>query len=243
MFACVRLREAVRKLLDPTGPLGEVVSPSEVYKSRAGLPISAPHSARVALQAPGYVEQTLAPARFVTLADAVDVPRDRVRQVSAYVAERWSPVYERTRSTDMTEILRASQTQVGWEVRQERAASARARPSAEQFAEIVQTAQIQASDEFYAGYYETVPGNDPIEIDGKILTGGTRIASRTEWREKTKGMVVWDRGFWEQKQAAEAEMASRPVRNVRANLERMAGEVLPTRRLVANPRTDRTRAV
>jgi hypothetical protein len=235
------LKRALAKLLDPAGPLGEVLSPAVVYKERQGVPVTQ----KVELRAPAHLEAALAPVRFVALTDAVDVPASRVRQVSAFVEEHWSPVYQKTDSRDMVEILRASQTQVGWEVRQRPAASTRARKyeTAEQFVEIAQSAQIQATDEFYVGYYETIPGNDPIEIDGKVVTGGTRIGSRTAYNAATKGFVHWDAGFWEQKKRAEAEMASRPVRNVAANLDRVAGACLPMRRLLPNPRVDRTRAV
>lgn len=239
----MRLLDALKKLVDPAGPLGAVVSPADVYKERAGLPVSSPHRVRVALEAPPAAAHALAAPRFVAAAEATDVPRDRVRQVSAFVEEVWRPEYAKTRSTDMAEILRASQTLVGWQVTQRVSASSRHRLTAEQFAEVLQSAQIQASDSFYAGYYETIPGNDAIEIDGKMLTGGTRVTSRTQYNAVTKGMVHWDRGFLEQRKAAEAEMASRPIRNVKANLERVAGEVLPMRRVLANPRYDRRSAV
>jgi len=223
---------------DPRGPLGSVVAPSSAFQERAGLPVTSPHRQRVALEAPTVAKAAieLAPTRFVAAADAVNVPKDRVRQVSAFVEEVWAPEYGSTRSTDLVEILRASTTLVGWRVSQRLAVSAKARMTAEQYAEVLQTAQIQASDAFYQGYYETIPGNDPIEIDGKVLTGGTRIRSRTHYNEATKGMVLWDKGGWELKQRAEAEMASRPVRNVRANLERLAGQVLPMRTPLNNPR-------
>ena len=107
----------------------------------------------------------------------------------------------------------------------------------------MQSLQIQASDAFYDDYYVTVPGTDTIEVDGKTLTGGTRIRSRTEYNEKTRGMMPWGPGVAEARQSAQAEMASRPVRNVARNLERMKGECLPMRRLLANPRRDRRSAV
>ena len=45
------------------------------------------------------------------------------------------------------------------------------------------------------------------------------------------------------RQKAEKEMQSRPVRNVKANLEAMAGQVLPMHRTLLNPRVDRKSAV
>src|SRR5271165_1567473 len=101
----MRLLEILRRFVDPAGPAGEVISPADVYKTRLGLPIESPHRQRVVLQAPGHLEQTLAPVRFVALSEATDVPRSRVRQVSAFVEEYWSPVYEKTASTDMATIL------------------------------------------------------------------------------------------------------------------------------------------
>lgn len=239
----MRLKEALRRLVDPAGPIGEVASPSEVFKTRLGLPTSAPHQLRVAIEAPAHAQHALAAPRFVAAAEAVDVPRDRVRQVSAFVEEVWAPQYQTTRSTDIAEILRASETLVGWKVTQRVASSARHRLTAEEFQEVIQSAQIQATDEFYCDYYPTIPGSDTIVIDGKAVTGGTRITSRTHYREATKGFAHWDKGFLRERAAAEAEMASRPVRNVRANLERVAGEVLPMRRTQMNPRYDRKAAV
>jgi hypothetical protein len=241
----VRLLQGLKKALDPRGPLGEVVSPSDVFKERLGLPVSSPHVQRVNLPAPAHIERTLAAPRFVALADAVDVPRDRVRQVSAFVAEHWAPVYASTDSTDLATILLTSQQQIGWTVTQRQSASSRARRklSAEQFAEQLQTAQIQATDEFYNGVYETIPGNDPIVIDGKTLRGTVITKGRTEYEQRTKGMVHWDVGFVKERLRAQAEMDSRPVRNVQRNLERVAGEVLPMRRILANPRRDRRSAV
>jgi hypothetical protein len=238
----VGLLGTLKKVLDPRGPLGNVVSPSEVFKERAGLPITAPHTERVRLAAPAHVEQALAPSRFISASEAVDVPRDRVRQVSAFVEERWTPIYATTDSTDIATIILTAQTQIGWQVTQRQSQSSRVKQplSAEEFVEVLQSAQIQASDEFLNDYYETIPGNDIIEIDGKKLTGGTRITGgRREYEAKTKNMVHWDKGFVKQRLAAQAEMESRPVRNIKANLERVAGDVLPMRRLIANPRYDR----
>lgn len=200
----------------------------------------------VNMEAPASVAQAvaIAPARFVPAAEAIDVPRARTRQVSAYIEEVWAPVYGTTDSTDMLEILRASERLVGWNVTQRIAASAKARMTAEQYAEVLQSAQFQVADEFYNQYYETIVGNDPIEIDGKIVTGGTRITGgRREYREKTKGYVHWDAGYVKERNAALAELDSRPRRNVRRALEAHAGEVLPMHRKMANPRYDRKAAV
>lgn len=253
------LLNILKKLVDPVGPIGAVLSPADVYKERLGLPIASPHTAHANIQAPGDIERALAPPRFVALADATNVPKNRIRQVSAFVEEHWHPVYASTDSTDMFEILRTSQTQIGWRVTQQQTASSRARVTNEQFMEVAQTLQIQTKeDEIYNGYYPTIPGNDPVVLDGEILRGqatydvngkiihdgilrgGTQInGGRREYREKTKNFVHWDAGFAKQREAAQAEMDSRPIRNVRANLERVAGECLPMRRLLSNPRYDR----
>jgi hypothetical protein len=208
---------------------------------------------RASLAAPGDLAARLAAPRVASMEE--NAPPSRVRQVSAYVEEHWSPIYRSTDSTDLATILVASQQQVGWRVTQrESQSSRRARKAAfnaQHFAEVAQSAQIQANDAFYAGYYETIPGNDPVILDGEILRaqdgtvirGGTQIATRKQYEQKTKGMVHWDKGFVAQKWAAEAEHDSRPMRNVRVALERVRGEVLPMRRLIANGRYDRRSAV
>jgi len=245
------LWSALNKLLDPRGPASDVLSTDSFWKERTGLPIAAPHSARANLPAPAHLEATLAAPRFVSMSEATSVPKDRVRQVSAFVEEHWQPVMQKTDSTDIATILLTSQQQIGWKVTQRQSQASRHVQSAEQFQEVLQSANIQASDEFYAGYYETIPGNDPVILDGEILRaqdgtiirGGTQVNGRTDYRSKTKNMVLWDKGYVRERLAAQAELESRPVRNVKANLERVKGECLPMRRLLANPRVDRRSAV
>jgi hypothetical protein len=267
----MRLIDGLKKLVDPLGPLGEVVSPSEVYKTRLGLPTQSPHVARARMEAPADVERALALPRFVALGDAHNVPANRVSQVGAYIEEVWAPVYRRTESADLVEILLASQEQIGWQVTQRESNDSRlarkARQNAEEFVEVLQSAQIQATDEFYNGILETVAGNDPIILDGEILRGeatyetnedgsrgkmihdgivrGTMIrGGRKEYNDRTKGYVHWDKGAWEKHLAAEAEMASRPVRNVRRAMEAVAGEALPMWKPTGiNFRRDRRSAV
>ncbi len=248
--------------MDPVGPIGEVLSPSEVYKTRLGLPISSPHTLRAAIAAPGDIERALAPARGVSGEEAGEVPKSRVRQVSAFVEEVYAPVYAVPATNDLMALAQAAQhpALTGWKITQRQSASSKARLSAEQFMEVAQNCQIQASDEFYNGPLITVPGNDVMVIDGEVLRGtptydasgkmthdgivrGTMITrGRTEYNERTKGWAHWDKGFVKQREAALAEEASRPVRNVRRNLERVAGEVLPMRKILANPRYDRKSA-
>jgi len=239
------LRAFFGKLVDPTLPIGEIVSPSDIFKTRQGLPT---HVARANLPPPPHLEAALAAPRFVAMNEATDVPRDRVRQVSVYVEEHWAPVMRSTASTDLVQILLASQEQIGWQVTQRKSQQARRYQSAEDFQQVLQTAQIQASDEFYVGYAETIPGNDPVILDGELLRardgtvirGGTQIRGRKHYRQTTKDMVLWDKGFMAQREAALAEEASRPVRNVKRAMEAVAGDVLPMWRATGiNLRRDR----
>jgi hypothetical protein len=244
----VRLLDGLKKLVDPRGPLGDVVSPDITFKERQGVPTTSPHTTRAILHAPKeHVERSIAAPRFVALADANDVPSDRVRQVSAYVEEHWSPVYDSTQSADLLEIILASQRQVGWAVTQRESEQSRlarrAHQNAEDFVEVMQTCQIQASDEWANGYYETIAGNDPCVIDGEILRGeatyewnedgsrgkmihdgivrgGTMITGgRREYRAKTKGYVHWTKDDLPERARQQAAFDARPVQNVRRALE------------------------
>lgn len=267
----------LRKLLDPRGPVGEVASPSAVYKERLGLPISSPHTIRAALTAPGDVARALAPARFVPAAEARP-PKDRVQQISAFIEEVWSPVYDTAAgSTDLGAILLAAKTLLGWRVEQRARAAycdctsahferradgtftdracgrARAPRSFEDFQQVLQSMQFAPADDLYNVYLETVPGDDPVIVDGalvytadgQVLRGGTQIQhGRREYREKTKNYAVWDKGFLAKRHAGLAEEASRPLRNVQRALEATAGASLPMRRAVGiNFRRDRRSGV
>lgn len=246
----MRLLDGIKKALDPRGPLGDVVSPSIVFKERQGVPITSPHTTRVILHAPKeQVERSIAAPRFVTVENAVDVPSDRVRQISAYIEEHWSPVYASTESADLLDIILASQKQVGWSVTQRESEQSRlarrAHQNAEEFVEVLQSAQIQASDAFYDGYYETIAGNDPVILNGEILRGeatydengkmthdgiirgGTQIRGRQQYDRATKNYVQWDKGAWAERERQQSEMESRPKRNVRRAMEAIAGEKLP----------------
>lgn len=269
-----KLERFIRDVLDPNGPIGEFFSPSDVYKTRLGLPIQAANSQRVQLETSAQVEKALAPAKFVTAAEA-QPPKNRVKQVSAFIEERWTPVYETTSSTDLGEILRASQTLKGWVVKQavrsaycdctrarfskdgreyvhRECGRARKHLSNEQFVEVAQSAQLQPTDSFYVQYATTIPGKDPVILDGQVLTardgtvitGGTQIQGRKHYNQVTKDMPHWDKGFVARREAALAEEASRPVRNVKRALEAVAGERLPMHRPVGvNLRRDRSRPV
>jgi hypothetical protein len=248
----MKIVEALKKALDPRGPIGDLVSPSIVFKERQGVPVTSPHTTRVILHAPKEaIEHGLAAPQFVSLEDGIGrVPGDRVRMVSAYVEEVWGPVYRRTESADLVEILLASQDQIGWQVTQRESEQSRlarrAHQNAEEFVEVLQSAQFQTNDDWANQYFETIPGNDPVILNGEILRGeatyddqgrmthdgivrgGTMITKgRREYAEKTKNFVTWDKGAWQKHEEAQAEMASRPVRNVRRAMEAVKGECLP----------------
>lgn len=241
-------RQAIRDLLNPVGPIGEVLSPSEVYKTRAGLPIDAPHTARANLESrPSFIQQTLAPARFIPAAEA-QPPKDRVRQVSPYVQERWMPVYAKPQNDSIAEAVRCAQTIIGWTVTQHEytahcdcehatfvvdrgklihkdcgRTAKRMGEHAEDFAEHIQTLQLAPQDQYLNGFYPTIPGKDSIMTPRGEAKGGTRITGgRAEYARKTAGMVHWDHGTPAARvQAEKAEAAKRE-----ANLRKVAEQNL-----------------
>lgn len=280
-----KILEFLKGLIDPDGPIGEFFSPSDVYKSRVGLPIEAPHNQRVQLETSAAVERALAPERFVAAAEA-NPPKERVRVLSAFIEEEWSPVYATQKTeTNIEAIFANANRLVGWKVvqrarnpycdctsarfsrnadgefRHEQCGRARKHLSDEEFCEIVDQVKIQASDEFYNGLYETIPGGtEPVRDleTGEILRGqpvydaegklvhdgiirGTYIrGGRAEWKQKTKGMVLWDEGVVRERAKAYAEEQQAPIDFVREALERTAHEVLPMRGVVRpSPRYDR----
>lgn len=256
----------LKRFLDPWhGPLGSILSPSIVFKDRQNIALSVPKA--IYAQAP----QTTLDLEKVTFgektmsADA-EVPTSRVRAVSAFVEERYRPIYDSTKSTDLFEILKASQTLIGWKVtlHARKEAKAKAPMTAEEFVEHVQSLHIpRLADEAYNVYLDSFAGNDPCIVDGEILRGeatydehgkmthdgvirgGTQIRhGRREYNRVTKDAVTWDKGYIKQRFAALAEQASRPVRNVQRALDAQKGESLPTWRPVGiNFRKDRRSAV
>jgi hypothetical protein len=241
--------DAIRKFLEPRGPLAEVLSPSIVYKTRAGLPIATAHSQRVSSHTTAEVQRFIVPARFVR-AGEIAVPESRMRLVSPYVEEHYAPVYATTDSLDLSEILRASQELVGWNVTQtirdehcdclnavwnkegvhEQCGRARASLSDEQFVEHVARVQLQASDEFYNGFYETIPGSDSVLTGAGLATGGTRITrGRTQYNQKTKGWVHWDKGVVKEREKAYAAEQQKWIDDVRPRVEKVSKTQLPRR--------------
>lgn len=236
-----------KRLIDPTGPIGNWLSPSAVFKERLGLPISAPRAMYAqASQTNVDISQVSFGERSMP-ADA-EVPISRVRAVSAFIEEHWKPIYDSSKSTDMFEVLKASQTLIGWKVTMHARKEARAKApmTAEEFVEHVQSLQIQATDEFYNTYLDLVKGNDPVIVDGEVLRGqptydakgrmthdgvirgGTQIRhGRKEYNEKTKDYIHWDKGYYAERKKYLAERESRPVRNVKQALDAFRGEVLP----------------
>lgn len=279
-----KLKQKIKDAIDPRGPIGQWLSPAVVYKERQGLPTTNPYVMRVQLETSAAVEKAIAPSRFVKMGEE-QAPAERVRLLSAFIEEVWAPVFAAVESTDYHALMFARPEQVGWtvtqrersaycdctkarfskdadgEFRHEACGRARKHLTDEEFVELVQAQQMIPSDEYFNGYYDTIPGNDPVILDGEVLKGqpvydsegrmvhdgtirgGTMITGgRREYEQKTRGMVHWDKGFVREREAALAEEASRPVRNVQREMERLK-EQLPMRRLVPNPRYDRMSGV
>jgi hypothetical protein len=234
--------DKLKKLVDPRGPLGEVLSPSEVFKERAGLPVSTPHVQRDVNFVPASA-LVLQPPQFKKAEELAHVPISRMRLVSRYIEEHYQPVYDTPRFSGMAEAIRANTTVIGWNVTQtirsphcdclqatlemeqgklihRECGRARRHISDEDLVEHLQRLQIAPSDEFYNTDYPTIPGKDPIVVDGKVLRGepvyrdgkmvhdgiirqSTRMTrGRREYREKTKNMVLWDKGVVKERQKA-----------------------------------------
>lgn len=206
----MKIIDKVRKALDPRGPIGNVVSPSDVFKERAGLPVSAPHTDRYRDFNPIAPEMLAAP-RFVTIyeIDPVAVPLSRMRLASPYIEEHFEPVYASPEGLSYAEVMRRGNVLVGWTITQ-RARSphcdclqatlehdhdgvlihrqcgrARKRVEDADFAEHILRLQFAPSDDFYNMYYETIPGNDPVIMeDGKVLKGAPKY--------NRKGQMIHD---------------------------------------------------
>jgi hypothetical protein len=208
------------KLVDPRGPVGEIVSPSEVFKSRAGLPIESPHTLRAdqSIYDPAAIRYSLRPTQFVALGTQ-EPPKYLQRQVSRYVEEVWTPAYATTKSENIADIIRAGQTLVGYRV-SERAVSPQCdcenakftvidgelahgkcgRPMAyigaehsEDIAEHVRSLNIAQADDNYNDFYPTIRGTDSVMTPAGPAKGGTRITrGRAQYRERTAGMVHVD---------------------------------------------------
>ena len=246
------LKEKIRQALDPRGPLGEILSPSDVFKERAGLPISTPHSARVQATTVAPT-QNVRVTRFVA-EGAEAAPRSRERVVGTSFVERWTPVYAKTDSLDPAVALRAAQTRIGWSVTLESRAAfcdctkatwtkqhdgsviheacgrARAPVSAEDFLQQVQSLSIQASDEYLNGFYPTIPGSDSVMTANGVAKGGTRITKgRTEYNRKTKGMVHWDKGVVKQYLGQEAKAKEDREARTKEHAEMLVKQRLPVR--------------
>ncbi len=261
--------EKIKKALDPRGPLGEVLSPSDVFKERAGLPVSSPHVQRDDHFVPAST-LVLQPPQFKTKEELAHVPLNRMRLVSRYVEEHYEPVYDTPRYSGMAEALRAHATLVGWKVTQrvrsphcdctqatleleggklihKACGRARRHVSDEEFAEHILTLSFAPSDDFYNCEYPTIPGNDPMTVDGKVLRGepvyrdgkmvhdgiirkGTVIRhGRREWREKTKGWVVWDKGVVKERDKAVKANAKKWLDGVRPRMFKANKERLPAK--------------
>lgn len=243
------------KLLDPRGPLGNVLAPSETFKERAGLPVAAPHSVRVraVTAAPAHA---IAVSRFVAYG-AETPPPGRTRFVGRF-AEEWKPVYATTDSTDPYDIVAAAQRQLGWTVtRTLRTDSCDCtgtvlwdrdddgtvfhqfcgRPvrnrlaglTAEEAREQLLSLSIQRSDAWANVYATTIPGNDTGVVDGVEVKGGTQLRGRADYRRKTKGWVHWDKGVVAERAAADERAAATKKMDNRIALKKLAAKILPSR--------------
>ena len=197
------------------------------------------------------VAKACAPERFVDATHVV--PKSRVRQVSPYIEEHYKPVYATAKgSNDLAEIVRAGQTLIGWVITQRprspfcdcqkarfgkedgqmvhRECGRRRAPLSDQ--EVVEralSAQVQASDEFYRGFYETIPGTASAIIDGVPVTGGTLISSRKDYNEKTKGFVHWDKGTHREVERAKKEQNDKRKADTAKAVERLTHKIVSDR--------------
>jgi hypothetical protein len=206
----------------------------------------------------------LAPTRFVAIVDIGEVPISRVRQVSRYVEEHYAPVYESPEGKTYAQVMATGPVLTGWNISQAPRAPhcdclhakhewdgselvhracgrARRHMSNAEFVEHIQTLQFAPTDEIYNRYYETIPGNDPVLINGKVLKGeakydaagkmvhdgtirgGTRITGgRAEYNHKTKGMVHWDKGVVKEREKAYAASQKKWIDGIRPRIEAMS---------------------
>ena len=177
------------------------------------------------------------------------------------------------RFSGMAEAVRANTTVVGWRVTQrvrsphcdclkstlelengklvhKACGRARRHVSDEELAEHILSLSIAPSDDFYNCDYPTIPGKDPMTVDGKLLRGepvyrdgkmihdgiirkGTVIRhGRREWREKTKGWCIWDKGVVKEREKAYAAEQRKWIKGVRPLVEKVNKERLP--RIIGN---------
>ena len=226
-----RAIETLRRVFDPRGPAADILSTDSFFKERAGLPYSVGHRQRAEL-APLSVEQierACAPERYA-VAGEIDVPYSRERVVSPYIIERYKPVMagmqivgwrvvQEPRS-QFCDCLHARWSKEGGEMVHTACGRRRAPLTDAEIVEKVMTVQMQPSDAFYDGYYETIPGKDRGVVEGVEVVGGTRIRSRRDYQQKTKGWVHWDRGT----PAAVEKALAEEKRKCSAHLDRVIEE-------------------
>jgi hypothetical protein len=263
-----KVLDRVAAAIDPRGPLGEILSPSDVFKERAGLPTTNQHDVRDTDFRPA--ESVVLAAPKVVSAGEIVVPFSRMRLVSRYVEEHYAPVLDTPRFSGLTESIRALNTIVEWKVTQKlrsphcdcaqatleldagklvhkACGRARAHRSDEDFIQHIQSLQIAPSDEFYNTDYPTIPGKDVyIMPDGKPLRGtptydangkmthdgiirqNTRMTGgRREWKQKTKNMVMWDKGVVKERDKAYAAHQKSFIDGVRPKMEKVDKQMMP----------------
>jgi hypothetical protein len=218
----VKIPNWLRKLADPRGPIGEVASPFDIYKSGRGLPFSVGHRQRVEL-APLPVEEVqraCAPERFFAK-NEIEVPYSRERVVSPYVIERYAAVMDgmdivawrvsQEPRSQFCDCTRAQWSKSDGQFVHAKCGRRRAPLTDEQFIEKALTIQKAPDEAIYETYAITVLGKDRAILDGMEVTGGTQIRGRRDYREKVDraGFVHWDAGTPKCVEKALAEQKSK----------------------------------
>jgi hypothetical protein len=185
----MKLLSALREAIDPHGPLGEILSPSDVFKQRGALKTGAAIVMRaqqgVVEQHRHGVEATLAAPRFVTFGTE-DAPKNRIRVLSPSVEEHWEAVPEKIPFGDpipmtvpiagfrVTQHVREQHCTCDGAKFEQRSDGlihvrcgrpAKSRVQGE-IAEHIMALQIAPEeDALYCGYYPGIKGNDPLHHD------------------------------------------------------------------------------
>jgi hypothetical protein len=226
-----KLRDLIRRIFDPRGPGGNVLTTESFFKERSGLPYSVGLRQRAEL-APLTTEQVAkacAPDRTVAKGE-IDVPYSRERVVTPYILERYRPVMQgmeivgwvvsQEPRSQFCDCLKAHWSKDGGQSVHLACGRRRAPLADAEVIEKVMTVQMQPGDAHYDRYAVTIPGKDTGIVDGQRVTGGTHIRSRKHYNELTRDFVHWDRGTPKAVEKAQREQAE----NRRAKLARQVEE-------------------
>ena len=230
----------IGRLLDPRGPIGNIQSESIFHDKRLSVPVTAPHRAPALTKSehnqPGVI------CRFVEYG-AETPPKERSRALTPDIEERWAPVYGKTNSTDIMEILRVSSQQIGWNVSyhernehcdctkatfnenniHETCGRAHAPVSNEDFVQQIQSLNYAPADQIYNRFYPTIKGTDYIMTENGPAKGGHRITGgRSEYRRVTKDMVHRDSGFLAARKKAESDEKAAQKEKIREHATRVS---------------------